>query len=374
MRLINLPADTHICCGLLWDGLSGEADGPFHLVIRGGRIHEILPAPTTPVPGSLDFSACTVMPALVDAHVHLAFPESGGTSASKNATAYPAAGVAAVRDAGSASLFGHPPSPPLVVTTGQAISKAGCYGANLGQPVTSLSEAEGMVDYLASLGVGQIKVIASGIFSFTAYGKIGQVPFYAAELAVITARARLYNLPVMAHASGDEAVKRCLRAGVHSIEHGYFLSEESLRAMAASGTFWTPTLAPVAAWLNSPTLFPSLSEHSREVVHRSLERHKEMVALADSLGVRIATGTDAGAPGVPHGSSLKDEIRLLTSCGLSSARALRAATATAAAALGLAGEMGQVLPGFRPYLTVINGNPLADLSSLERVEALLLPS
>lgn len=374
MRLVKLAPHTLIYCGLLWDGLSAEAGGPFLLSVQNGLIKAIAPAPPEPFPGALDLSAFTVMPALIDAHVHLAFPEAEGSTPAGNAASYPAAGVAAVRDAGAALFFEPPPPPPLVVSTGQAISKAGYYGANLGLPVTGLIEAEGMVDYLASRGVSQIKVIASGIFSFTTYGEVGQAPFHAAELGVITARARLHNLPVMAHASGDEAVKRCLRAGVHSIEHGYFLSAESLRFMAETGTYWVPTLSPVAARLSDPSLCAALPPPGREVVRRSLERHREMVALADSLGVRLAAGTDAGAPGVPHGRALTEEIRLLASCSLSPARALRAATATAAAVLGLDSEMGQVLPGRRPFLLAAGGNPLADLSALNRIEALLFPS
>ncbi len=177
----------------------------------------------------------------------------------------------------------------------------------------------------------------------------------------------------MAHASGDEAVRRCLKAGVDSIEHAYFLSRETLREMAACGTYWLPTLSPVDAQLTAPDQAKQLPPKMHSVITRSLARRLELVGEGSVLGVRIVAGTDAGAPGVPHGRGLQREIMLLTQAGLSATAALQAATFTAAAACGLP-QAGAVTTGRKPFLLLLDGDPLTDFCALEKPVALLLPA
>jgi len=175
----------------------------------------------------------------------------------------------------------------------------------------------------------------------------------------------------MAHASGDEAVRRCLEAQVTTIEHGYFMSKETLRQLATSEIFWLPTLAPVKAQLADPRLAVKLTPAMYDVIKRSYERHSRLVGEAGALGAKIVAGTDAGAPGVEHGRSLAWEILLLHEAGLPLQTALKAATATAAQACRLTAS-GTLTPGKKPYILAVEGNPLENPAVLQKPVALFL--
>jgi imidazolonepropionase-like amidohydrolase len=355
----------------LWDGLSGKLDGPGTLKIKSGRIFAVMQEDEQ-LP-ACDFSGFTVMPALIDCHLHLTLPDTGKEQLAAKAARLLASGIATVRDAGAKGLVELSLPPLRVVSTGQAISRSNFYGSHLSTPVHSAADAIKTVDMLASRGVEQVKIITSGIFSFSEYGLVGPAPFTTAELTEIVRRARHHGLPVMAHASGDEAVRRCLQAGVHSVEHGYFLAADTLRLMAEKEIFWVPTLAPVAAWLESATLSGRLDANRQSVVRRSLEQQMKMVGLGAAAGVKIAAGTDAGAPGVEHGPSLLRELELLRESGLTAADTLRSATSVAAAVCGLSAGRGDLTPGKEACLIAVRGNPLADLAVLRDIRQLIVP-
>jgi len=369
MELITVPKNAIIKYGQLWNGISPAADGPGRIYIADGLIAPSLAgAQEAPL---LDFSRYFLMPALIDGHVHFTFPD--GTAPSGRAREYLQAGVFAARDAGNKDGF-LPAYPPfLLLQSGYAIHQKGRYGSAMGLGAANLGEALALIDKLAAQGASQVKIVASGIFSFTSFGRVGSATFTTDELKQLVRRAKGHGLPVMAHASGDEAVRRCLEAGVDSIEHAYFLSLESLREMAARGTYWLPTLAPVDAQLSDPGLAKQLTPQMHSIISRSLARHLEMVAEGSVLGVRIVAGTDAGAPGVAHGRGLWREIVLLQQAGMSAAAALQAATSTAATACNLS-QAGTVAAGKKPYLLLLDGNPLADPAVLENPAALLLPA
>lgn len=372
MSIIYVNSNANIRFSQLWDGISSFLQNAGILHIRGGIVSDS-PGEQT-VFQSLDMRGYTLIPAFIDCHLHLSLPTREPASIKKRSTVLLESGIFAVRDAGITDGTCFTAYPLTIVHTGQAISKAGCYGANLGRPVTSARDAMNMVDSLYSQGVNQIKVIASNIFSFTRYGELCNPTFTATELCAIVAQAKQYNLPVMAHASGNEAVLNCIQAGVASVEHGYFLSEEALPLMAEQGIVWVPTLAPVAAQLQNDSLFSKLSCKQKDTVRRSLERHQKMIALSDRYNVRLAAGTDAGAPGVPHGKSLLAELQLIKECGISPLRVLQATTSEAATVCGLQSVAGTIQPGKKPYFLAIQGNPLDDLSVISTASHLLLPS
>ncbi len=367
MRILSISKDCTISYGRLWDGMSDALTGPGTLFV----VNELISSHAAHSCASIDLTQLTLLPALIDCHLHLALPSYNAEELHRRAIGLLSAGVASVRDAGTASspVFACPPL--HVVPTGHAISREGFYGSQIGKEIRSAKEAQKLVDYLASHGASQIKVIASGIFSFTSYGSVGPPAFSVDELRVITEHARRHGLPVMAHASGDEAVRRCLQAGVHSIEHGYFMSEETLRLLADSGTFWVPTLCPVDAQLRHEA-GDNGQAIDADVVRRSLDRQMTLVSLAARLGVVIGAGTDAGAPGVDHGPSLHIELSLLAQCGLR--HVLRAATTDAARICGLTGDAGAVLAGRKAVLIAVDGDPLADPAILRSAKYLLLPS
>ncbi len=368
--MLEIKGDLLVRYAALWDGRSEQLAGPGSLRIKQGKI---CPLKDEGVPVR-DLSELTIMPALADCHLHLTLPEAQKEQLEAKAAGLLACGIATVRDAGAKEQTVFTLSPLRVVSTGQAISRVDFYGSHLSLPVRSASEAADLVDLLASRGVEQVKVITSGIFSFSEYGLVGPAPFNTAELTGIVRRAGHHGLPVMAHASGDEAVRRCLEAGVHSVEHGYFVSGATLRLMAEKEIFWVPTLAPVAAWLESETLSARLDARQRSVVRRSLEQQMKMVGLGAAEGVKIAAGTDAGAPGVQHGVSLLRELELLRESGLTAVDTLRAATSVAAAVCGLSAERGDLSLGKDACLIAVRGNPLSDLSVLKDIRQLIVPA
>lgn len=368
MKIITLPEQAAVTYGFLWDGCSPSVKENGTLFVENGRIaaaaKENVHYPTW------DFSGYFLVPALIDGHVHLMLPEVPQDYAER-LRRYLEAGIWALRDAGNRQGFIEVTDPCLVLQSGYALYKKGHYGSALGLGVSTLDEALAAVDNLAAQGAAQIKIVVSGIFSFQHYGKVGAATFTVSELKQIVGRAQSHNLPVMAHASGDEAVRRCLEAQVTTIEHGYFMSDDTLRHLSAAETYWVPTLAPVKAQLADPDLAAKLTPSMHNVIKRSYERQSRLVGEAAALGAKIVAGTDAGSPGVAHGQSLAWEISLLHEAGLSQTAALQAATKTAAAACGLA-EAGTLTPGKKPYMLAVTGNPLADLTVLQKPAALLL--
>lgn len=336
----------------------------------------------------LDFSRYTVLPGLVDCHVHLALDGIDFRQAlarwehkeelehhlSKSLQTTLEHGVLAVRDGGDTrgialslrrNTISTSTPVPHIIATGWALRRDGMYGSFLGPGCTG-KDIEAAVDALAAAGADQIKVLMSGVVSFKAYGKVGPVQFDLHTLTALVQHAHELGLKVMTHASSAEAVTIALKAGVDSLEHGYFLDHAAFELMAAKGIAWIPTLAPVA---NQLKLCPP---EFRDVIRRTCHRQLEMVAAAAVAGVELALGTDGGATGVRHGSGFLDEVNLFQAAGLSPARILRAATTIGAQILGLGESLGRLKEGMPPNLIAVEGNPLEDLTALGRVRNVVL--
>jgi imidazolonepropionase-like amidohydrolase len=371
MKIITLPHRAEIKCQGYWDGYSSFVTNDKSVFTEDGII--VAAKKTTAADSQcFDYRNCFLLPALIDCHIHLRMP-AGKTSPAERIKKYLASGIFAARDAGHRDGFLPVPYYPFrLLQPGYAIFKRGNYGAAIGIGAGSLKEALQTVDMLAEKRASHIKVVASGIFSFSRYGETGPAFFSAFELKQIVRRAGSHNLPVMIHASGDEAVHRALQAGVATIEHGYFMSGETLSALADCGTYWVPTLIPAAVRLTDKKLRLEHTPEERSVISRTLAQHMELVAKGAALGARIACGTDAGAPGVEHGKSLYREIKLLQEAGLSPLQALRAATSTAAAACGLK-NTGSIETGRKSCLLAVPGNPLENIDVLQKPTALFLP-
>jgi len=403
LKIINISNTDNIIvrAGRVFDGRGLIREKNVDIMISGGVIREVrtFAGEAPPDPGEgvevLDLPEFTVLPGLVDCHVHLAldgkdFSRSLELWARKDLLEERiksdlaltlSMGIVAVRDGGdrenialaARDELAQGNTPGLrILASGAALGRRGKYGSFLGPGLDGESIPEA-VENLARLGVDQVKVLLSGVVSFKNYRRVGPIQFSGDDLAGIVRSARGLGIRVMAHASSDEAVRMAVRAGVDSLEHGYFISEDSLEAMAGAGIFWVPTLAPVANQVRG-SLADRYSPGEREVIERTFRRQQRMVKKASDLGVPIGVGTDAGATGVLHGRGLLDEITLLEEAGLSREEILRAATSGGASVLGLEKEMGMVRPGMRPYLIAVRGNPLEDLSHLANLEYMILPS
>jgi imidazolonepropionase-like amidohydrolase len=178
------------------------------------------------------------------------------------------------------------------------------------------------------------------------------------QLSAVVAEARRRNATVLCHAYSAEGCRGAVRAGIASLEHGVFVDEDTLDLMARRRTSFTPTMAAITGLLDSSD--PVLVERGREYVPVL----QEALRTAHAKGVPIVAGTDTfGTATQPVGK----EVRLIAEAGIPALDALRGATTTAAALLGLADKVGRLAPGHYADVVAVDGNPVDDPAACERV-------
>lgn len=364
------------------------------VALRHGRIAAIAP-PTALPPGAtsrIELPGLTLLPALVDAHVHLALdgrnfgaavqrwenPFKTARQIARNLKETLEAGIAAVRDGGDRHGYGllarawvarGRVAGPRVVATGPAVTKKGYYGSFLGAAAPDVAAACRQIEAAAAEGADQIKLILAGLVSFRNFGEVGALPFSGAEMGLLVAATHGLGRRVMAHVNSAQGVKEAVAAGVDSVEHGYFLDSLCLKMMAARGTVWVPTVVAVANRLKT-----AATPAEAQVIARTYQSQLERVNQAWQQGVVLAIGTDAGAAGVLHGRDYFQELELFRLAGLPNQAILTAATYGGAKALGLEAEMGTIEVNKRPYFLAVAGDPLTDLTVLRRPSLLILPA
>ncbi|MBN2704957.1 MAG: amidohydrolase family protein [Deltaproteobacteria bacterium] len=259
-----------------------------------------------------------VLPLPVDTHVHLSL----GGSPEDNARRQLAAGIAVVRDAGdrdglleSAFL----PEALRVIRTGPALFKKGMYGAFLGE-----NRNFTLAEKIARTPSAFVKVILTGMVSFDEYGRVGPQQWSFGELCEIVRLAAAIGKKVMVHVNSANACREAVAAGVHSLEHAYFIAPETLKIMAEKGVFWAPTVAAMANQLKDPDR--RFSQTQLGIIERNYKRHLEMIGLAFAEGVKLTIGTDSGSYNVPHGSSFLREMELFAAAGIPVAEIFQIAT------------------------------------------------
>ncbi len=396
-----LAAAVLVHAGRLIDGTTAPPRRAVTLVVEGARIGAVDDGFRPPGAGDelIDLSDSTVLPGLIDLHVHLdeeltqrSFAErlrlDGVELANRAAAAAERtlqAGFTTVRNLGDdgrvtialrEAVEAGRVRGPRVFTAGRALGAGGgrpdpTDGARLGghgepeppaEVIHGPEEARRAVRRRYEEGADLIKITATGgVLSLAASSHDPQ--FTEEELRAVVEAAAAYGLHVAAHAHGAEGMKRAIRAGVRSIEHGTFMDEEAIALMRERGTFYVPTLLAaqtVAERAGEPGFFPEIV---REKARRIEPQIRAAFARALGAGVRIAFGTDAGV--APHGENAR-ELALMVEGGMAPAEAIRAATATAAEVLGVAGELGTLAAGKLADLVAVRGDPLADVTVLER--------
>lgn len=393
--------------GKLIDGTGTEPMEDSVLLIDKKEIVDVGRIGPTQIPPDahvLDASGKTVMPGLIDAHVHVMAeeynPERFLTTpfsyaffkAAEHLRATLDAGVTTVRDAGGADLGvkqaverGLVVGPRLVISIG-ALSQTGGHGDSylpsgfdLGRPYPGAprltcdgpDEARKATRLAIRAGADVIKIMASGgVLSVVDDLEASQ--FSAGELSVIVEEAHAANRRVMAHATSKAGILNALRAGVESIEHGAFADDECIDEMLARGAYLVPTLwAAIAVKEAAEQRGQPLPEHIRRKGEHYIESHLRTVARAAAAGVKIAMGTDAGVAG--HGHNAR-ELSLLTEVGLSPMQAIVAATRTAAECLALDDRVGTLQAGKLADVLIVDGDPLVDIRVLldrERIETVI---
>jgi imidazolonepropionase-like amidohydrolase len=221
-------------------------------------------------------------------------------------------------------------------------------------------ECRAAVRYQIKYGADVIKCMPSG--GVLSLGDPVDAPeLTQEEMNAIVSEAHAWGRKVAAHCHGDAAAKIAIAAGVDSIEHGSFLKPDTLALMKRKGTWLVPTLY-AGFWVGSHAdkFPPAIAAKARAASAAMTSMFREAV----HQGVNVAFGTDAGVE--PHGGNAR-EFSLMTEGGLSPAAALRAATSSAAALLGVAGDCGTLEAGKRADVVAVPGDPIADIHATEKV-------
>lgn len=364
------------------------------VVIEDGVITYVGPAARAPhLPREateVDVGDGTVIPGMVDAHVHLvadgaadfmgsvvrSTPQELTRTAAANCVRTLAAGTVAVRDLGAPGgiaiavareiAAGRLPGPE-VAAAGRAITAPGGHIPYLGVEVRGAAQlAEAARTELAA-GADGIKLVATGGVLTPAVA-IGDAPFEEAEMAAAAAVARDQGRWVAAHAIGYDGTKRALRAGATTIEHGVYLDDEAVALMASCGAVLVTTRIAVVRMLRHADVIEAAviakAEEIQDVNIESLRR-------AFRAGIPIAGASDAGTPFNPHGGVAEEAALLVRDIGLSTAEALRAVTATAARCL-LRPEFGHLSVGAAGHVVVTGGNPMDDVGALTDVRSVVV--
>jgi imidazolonepropionase-like amidohydrolase len=250
-------------------------------------------------------------PGFVDAHVHIRGADALATIR--------AAGIAAVRDAGMReNVSKEVPSrkagthAPLVISCGWALSKKGGYGSLFGAPVDTREEIATEILKLKRAGAGIIKVMASGAVSLKKPDTITPGGFGQDELAFIVSEAAAVGLRVMAHANGEAAIIAATKAGVCSIEHGFFMTERALELMAKHGTYWTPTVGALKRAAKPDTT----SKEMKHSIAGLIRSHLEMIRKAYEMNVLLAVGTDCVLPDPDYKKAYEAELSHFEQAGI----------------------------------------------------------
>lgn len=391
--------------GNVWPG-SGPDLLPDHTVVADGdRIVSVGPRESAAVPADakvIDARGLTVIPGLSDAHVHLTTnsdeshvednsgylnttpPQEQALHGIRNALRALCAGfttirVMGLRDAGEVEyrdfikrglLLG-----PRMFVAPWWITMTGGHG-DLFFPRSRVrkqwdtadgpDEVRRLVRIQARQGADFIKVMASG--GVMSNGDDPSWPNYSVdELRVIVEEAHSMDMSVAAHAHSAEGVRRCLAAGVDTIEHGIFMGPDELAQMKETGTFLIPTMS-INNWLANHSQNRGAGEGNLDKVRRVVGQQREMVQRAFEMGVKIVMGTDSSGDLCPFGENAR-ELELYAEIGMPPYRALETATVGAAEMYRRAGELGVLAPGAVADAVVIDGDPLSDIGVLRRTGA-----
>ena len=391
--------DTYLHCGTVLDVVSGKMLSEKTIVVSGKKIKSIENGYVSggEDDNSVNLKDKTVLPGFIDMHVHIEGESSptryldrftkNDVDVAFQSTVYAKrtlmAGFTTVRDLGGSGVnialrnainkgvvIG-----PRIFTAGKAIGTTGGHADPtngmrkdwVGNPgpkegvVNSPEDARKAVRQRYKNGADCIKITATG--GVMSVAKNGQNPqFMEDELKAIVATAKDYGMLTAAHAHGDEGMRRAIKAGIKTIEHGTLMKEPTMELMVQYNTYLVPTISAgkaAARMADIPGFLPPVvAKKAKEIGPVSQKTFKK----AFQKGVPIAFGTDAGVS--PHGDNGK-EFTYMHEAGMPVLDALRSATITNAELLGMGKELGQVKEGFLADIVAVNKNPFNDVTTLE---------
>jgi imidazolonepropionase-like amidohydrolase len=396
-----LAQKTLIWCGTLIDGISNSAKKNITIVVEKNKIVSVQPGFV--VQGAddkaIDLKSMTVMPGWIDCHVHTENETKKGNVAEKfiynpgdiafeslryvNVTLM--AGFTTVRDLGGSGInislrnainkglvIG-----PRIFTAGKSIATTGGHADPtngyrrdlMGDPGPKEGVINGPEDAYKAVrqrykeGSDLVKITATGgVLSQAKDGANAQ--FTEEEIRAIVAAAKDYGFKVAAHAHGAEGIKRAVRAGVNSIEHGTFLDDEGIKLMKKYNTWLVPTITAGKSTADSAKIPGYYTDIVTPKALATGPQIQATFAKAYKAGVNIAFGTDAGV--FRHGVNWL-EFGYMIEAGMPPMEAIKAATISAAELLGMKAQLGSIEPGKLADIIAINGDPLKDTKAFGNV-------
>ena len=403
LLIVNLVSaqDTYLQCGSIYDVSTGKMITKRTIIVSGTTIKRIENGfvSGTASDRTIDLKNRIVLPGLIDMHVHIEGEYNKGSYMKEftqneadialESTVYAKktlmAGFTTVRDLGGTgvnialknAINKGLVDGPRIFTSGMALATTGGHADPtngrkrelMGDPgpkegvVNSVDDAKKAVRQRYKNGADVIKITATG--GVLSVAKSGNNPqFTLEEIQAITSTAKNYGFSVAAHAHGDEGMKLAILGGVNTIEHGSFMSEETMELMVENNCYLIPTISAgkqVAEKAKEPGFFPEV------VARKALEIgpiHQSTMAKAYKKGVPMGFGTDAGV--FPHGKNAI-EFGYLLEAGIPVKESLKAATIVNAQLLGMENELGKIEEGFTADIIAVEENPLKKVGTLENV-------
>jgi imidazolonepropionase-like amidohydrolase len=398
-------APTYIHAGRLIAVPGQAVRGPSTVIVDNGRIVAIRDghvAPAEPDARVIDLKDKTVLPGLIDSHVHLS-SDRGGEQAlladvrddpplhafetQMNGMKTLRAGFTTVRnlgdDGGNTMALREAikrgwVQGPRIVDAAQSISTTGGHMDGRGALNDDLvarwqPNPENLCDSVESCRRVVRRQIDRGadVIKFATTGGVNSgtglaTRMFEDEARALVETAHAYGRKVAVHAHGADGIKLALRAGADSIEHGTVMDDEIINTMKAKGTYYIPTLSTVNGYIERLAKDPNAyTPEVRKQIDWRIGITGQSLQKAYPAGVRIAFGTDAGVS--KHGRNA-DEFELLVKFGMPPVEALKAATVNAADLLGLANEVGTIETGKSADIIAVAGDPLQDVTVLKKVE------
>jgi len=402
--LLSIAQKTILHCGSLIDVKTGQLQNEMSVTVEKNKITGVAKGyvPGTPADQVIDLKNRTVMPGLMDMHVHLEM-ETGRNRQIERFTQNPAdiayrsvgyaettlmSGFTTVRDLGGGTagvnislrnaIKNKIIKGPRIYSAGKSIATTGGHADPtnghrkdlMGDPGPEEGVVNGPDDCMKAVrqrykdGSDLIKITASG--GVLSVAKSADNPqFTEAELKAIVETAKDYGFKVAAHAHGAEAMKRAIRAGVHSIEHGTYMDDEAIALFKKHGTYLVPTIIAGKSTADSAKIagyYPEMVTAKALVVGLSIQN---TFAKAYKSGVKIAFGTDAGV--FPHGKNWLEFV-YMTEVGMPAMEAIQSATVNGADLLGISDVLGSIEAGKLADIIAVEGNPLVDITSMGKVK------
>ena len=351
------------------DVRSGTIQRNTVVVLRGGRIDTVGVAATPAGVRAIDLRGRYVVPGLIDAHVHIGSTAQMRAALESGVTTVRSAGVSHFVDVGLRELVRRGAiAGPDMIATGYHVRPGVAQEFFLDFPdhgdlmagTAGADALRRMVRANLSRGVDWIKTNATERAGTPDTDPRRQI-YSQEELRILVVEAGTKDIPVMAHAHGAEGADAAVRAGVRSIEHGTYLTDDTLQMMAKQGTYFDPTA----------DIVNDLAEPGGDYDNAGLKRRGEMmqpilmaaIGRAHKLGVKIVAGSDTGY-GPNSIARVSREIGMLVTAGLTPLQALQAATITNAEMLKLDKQIGVIANGFEADVLVVDGNPLDNVRTL----------